>query len=66
MSDFNRNKILIALKVGIEQEFTPRIIVESIEVDPDYKQRRWIIRVTGFIPELKEFIDFQQEFNSLV
>ena len=66
MSDFNSKRMAISLQTGIEQEYIPRIVVKRLEVIPIYEQRKWTIILEGFVPEINEYIDFQQDFRSLV
>jgi hypothetical protein len=66
MSNMNAKAITLSLKTGIEKEYTPRIIIEQLEVIPNYEKRLWTILVKGYVPSVDTYIDFKQNFRNLV
>lgn len=54
MTEDTRDDIKTAIRVGMDREFSPRIVVNSIKVEPDYVQESWRIEIIGYVPALQE------------
>lgn len=66
MSENVQRRIISSLRIGLDQDFYPRLIVKSLQVIPNYEKRYWTIIITGYVPSAKETIDFEQNFSSIV
>lgn len=66
LSDYNATRIYTSLKLGLTYDFSPRFVLQDLTVIPDYTNKRWKITMSGFSPDLQEYIDFSQDYKSLV
>ena len=48
--------IKTAIRVGLEREFAPNIVIDKITVDGDYTRESWRIEIKGYVPALQEEI----------
>lgn len=48
--------IKTAIRVGLEREFSPNIVVHKITVIPDYVNMSWTVEISGWVPVLQEEI----------
>jgi len=66
MSDYNTKRILSSLQIGITYTFAPRIIIETLEVIPNYGRKIYTINLTGIVVNYGVKINFSQDFKTLV
>ena len=66
MSEYNTNRMLNSLQIGIEYFFSPQIIISSLEVIPDYKHKKYRITLEGYVPDYATNINLSQDFKSLL
>lgn len=65
MSEQNAQNIKDAIVDGLEEDFTPRIIVRKIDVIPVYSQDYWDISIEIYSPDLQENFTTNVQLNSL-
>lgn len=56
MDEDTRFDIRTAIRVGLEREFSPNVVIDSVKVTPDYVRESWEIEIAGWIPALQEEI----------
>lgn len=58
-------EIAIKLRTELEFTFVPSITIGSISVFPDMENDLYNISIKGYIAELKQFIDYYDQFGRL-
>lgn len=66
MSDDNRDMITFQIKRGLEEDFVPYFIVSTVDVKPNYENKRWDIYIEGYSPNYKEFTQLNISIKNLV
>lgn len=66
MTEDNTDEIRESLIFGLENGFNPALKVQEISVKPDFQNRKWIIDVTVFSPDLKIQSELNLEIKNLV
>lgn len=57
MTPENTEEIRASILEGLEEDFTPYIQVQSLQVTPNYQDRYWEIHLIGVAPEYKTRVD---------
>lgn len=66
LSDNNAESIRYAIQDGIEEDFTPAIVLTSVEVTPVYENNYYNIVVKGYIPSLKEKVSWSNKLKTMI
>ena len=66
MSDFQRLNIVTVLQTGIKNDFEPYLVIESLQVLPDYARRKWVIELNAYSPAYKVTTNIKTELKNLV
>lgn len=66
MSDDTRDMITFQIKRGLEEDFVPYFIVSTVDVKPNYENKRWDIYIEGYSPNYKEFTQLNISIKNLV
>lgn len=53
MATDNIDKIKMALKDGIYQDFEPALVIDLLQVEADFENRQWHIYIEVYSPSLK-------------
>jgi len=61
----NAENIFKFIQDGLQFDFAPSIQPLKLNVRPDYINRKWVITLTGYVPALKELIEYEQSFNNI-
>lgn len=61
----NAENIFKFIQDGLKFDFLPAIEPLKLNVTPDHANRKWIISLTGYVPVLKEIIEYEQAFNNI-
>jgi hypothetical protein len=66
MSEANLEHMKDTIRVGLTNDFTPKVKVSYVQVIPHYKERFWEVNVSVYSPDLKQQIDMSEQLRSLV
>ena len=66
MSEENRENIENELRYELEESFNPALMIESINVTPDYIERKWVIEVSGYSPTYKIPFSLEESIKNLI
>jgi hypothetical protein len=64
MTPENTEEIRASILEGLEEDFTPYIQVQSLQVKPNYQDRFWEIHLVGVVPDYKTRIDSTSRIRS--
>lgn len=53
MNEDNIDRIKLAIKDGIYQDFEPQLIIDLLQIEPLYEDRQWHIYMEVYSPSLK-------------
>jgi hypothetical protein len=65
MSQENADKIKTVILLGLENDFQPYLIVNSLEVIPDYNKKAWKIVLEAYSPQYKSQVEISERIKSL-
>lgn len=64
MTQVNNDIMSEAIRVGLINDFTPRVTVNYVQVVPNYEKRYWEINVSVYSPDLKENLTLSEKIKS--
>lgn len=66
MSDDRILDIKDAIQIGFVEDYEPDVILQSIEVVPDYERRKWNITIKAYAVVIKEQLTVEIGLKNLV
>ncbi len=55
MTDYSRQNLLDAIVDGFNQDYTPTIVLQSVQVIPNYELKTWEINIEFYSQLIKDF-----------
>jgi len=65
LSDDNAISFKRAIQDGLKNDFYPTIEPVSLSVTPDYANRKWKIKLIGYVPLFKTIFNYDDSVNNL-
>jgi phage baseplate assembly protein W len=64
MNDTRTRQIQIAITQGLANDFYPQLIIQSVQVIPNYEQRHYLISVSGFCSTTNTTFLVEEKFRN--
>lgn len=66
MTETNRKNIFNAITDGLYQDYFPRVVLNSLEVVPDYEHRYWNIYLNVYVNIIKDTVEVNTTIKNLI
>ena len=66
MNEINLEHMRDTIRVGLLNDFTPKVEVSYVQIIPHFKERYWEINVSVYSPDLKQQIDLSEQLRSML
>lgn len=64
MSDNRTQQIQISINQGLQKDFFPDLLIQTVEVIPNYVKRTYHIRVKGYCPTINTVFSVDENFRN--
>lgn len=65
LSDVNADSMRTVIFASLETDFEPQVIVDAVEVTPDYEKRKWIVNIELYSPTYKTEVTVNTALKNL-
>lgn len=65
MSEETGIRIKEAIQDGLFEDFDPKVVIQKLDVIPNYEQGYWQIELRGYAPSLKESFSLSEKLRRL-
>jgi phage baseplate assembly protein W len=64
MTTLRTRQIQIAITQGLQNDFFPELVIQTVDVIPDFVKRNYYIRVQGYCPSLNLPFQVEEKFRN--
>lgn len=65
MTDDTQMMIREAIIEGIQEDFSPALVLKKVVVEPEYEYQRWKIEINAYVPDLKIDLNVYETVRTL-